>query len=151
MSSSIVHSMAPTDIRENWWDKSNKLDSFANSSVNDIFGANETNGSSFSASLENILARADEISANNGLNVSRAAPTTVTGEAVTFEELINSENAQIREFAVLDQQPLSPDWAVLKNANPVTPSNFKALNGLSDGLMLSQRFANALYAVQLDQ
>ena len=42
MSSSIVNSMAPTDIRENWWDKSNKLDSFANSSVNDIFGANET-------------------------------------------------------------------------------------------------------------
>ena len=78
MSSSIVNSMAPTDIRENWWDKSNKLDSFANSSVNNIFGANETNGSSFSASLENILARADEISANNGLNVSRAAPTTVT-------------------------------------------------------------------------
>lgn len=135
--------MAPTDIRENWWDKSNKLDSFANSTVNDV----PANGQSFSSSLENILARADEISANDGLNISRAAPTTVTGDAVTFEELINSENAQIREFAVLDQQPLSPDWAVLKNANPVTPSNFKALNGLSDGLMLSQRFANALYAV----
>ena len=143
MSSSIVHSMAPTDIRENWWDKSNKLDSFANSAVNDV----PANSQSFSSSLENILARADEISANDGLNISRAAPTTVTGNAVTFEELINSENAQIREFAVLDQQPLSPDWAVLKNANPVTPSNFKALNGLSDGLMLSQRFANALYAV----
>ena len=147
MSSSIVHSIAPSDIRENWWDKSNKLDSLANSPASGVLGVNQPSGPSFSSSLENILARAEEVSASDGINMSRAAPTTVTGEAVTFEELINSENAQIREFAVLDQQPLSADWAILKNTNPVTPDNFKALNGLSDGLMLSQRFANAIYAV----
>ena len=107
----------------------------------------EAHFSSFSESLENILARSDSIVNNEGLNIAQAAPTTVTGEAVTFEELINSENEQIREFAVLDQQPLSPDWTCVKNANPVTPSNFKAINGLSDGLMLSQRFANAIYSV----
>ena len=93
------------------------------------------------------MARSDIITQGDGLNVSRAAPTTVTGSSVTFEELINSENAQIREFAVLDQQPLSPDWAVVKTLHPVTPSNFKAIYGLSDGVMLSQRFANAIYAV----
>ena len=112
-----------------------------------LLGTEGAKQPSFSESLESILARAEDITASNGLNIERAAPTTVTGEAVTFEELINSENAQIREFAVLDQQPLSPDWSVLKTANPVVPSNFKALTGLSDGLMLSQRFANAIYSV----
>ena len=147
MSNALINAVGSPNVRENWWDKSNKIDGFAQSPMSEVFGTEASSGTSFSASLENILSRAEDISAADGMNISRAAPTTVTGEAVTFEELINSENAQIREFAVLDQQPLSPDWDVLKAQNPVTPSNFKALNGLSDGLMLSQRFANALYAV----
>ena len=126
MSSSGLRQVIPS---ENW---NGKLDNGAHNQLTNIF--DKTQQSSFSQSLE-------------GLNVSRAAPTTVTGSSVTFEELINSENAQIREFAVLDQQPLSPDWAVLKTLHPVTPSNFKAIYGLSDGVMLSQRFANAIYAV----
>lgn len=146
MSSSLTTNMIPAETREVWWDKANKLDSLsnANGSGNSIA---TTSGSSFSSSLESLLARSDAFAVNNGSNVSQAAPTSVTGDSVTFEELINSQNAQIREFAVLDQQPLSQDWSVLGNVNPVTPSNFKALDGLSDGLMLSQRFANAIYAV----
>lgn len=148
MSSSLVSHVVPSDIQhDNWWDRSNALDRLANNTLPEVLGGTAPKQQSFSESLENILSRADAITNNDGLNIAQAAPTTVTGEAVTFEELINSENAQIREFAVLDQQPLSPDWSVLKNANPVVPSNFKALSGLSDGLMLSQRFANAIYAV----
>lgn len=143
MSSSLVNNVAPSEVRS--WEQNSKLDLSTQRQLTDIFGrANQT---SFSQSLESILARSDAIYEGEGLNVSRAAPTTVTGDAITFEELINSENAQIREFAILDQQPLSPDWAILKNANPITPSNFKAIAGLSDGIMLSQRFANAIYAV----
>ncbi len=143
MSSSLVNNVAPSEVRS--WEQNSKLDLSTQRQLTDIFGrANQT---SFSQSLESILARSDAIYEGEGLNISRAAPTTVTGDAITFEELINSENAQIREFAILDQQPLSPDWAILKNANPITPSNFKAIAGLSDGIMLSQRFANAIYAV----
>ena len=128
MSSSGLRQVIPS---ENW---NGKLDNGAHNQLTNIF--DKTQQSSFSQSLESLLARSDIIT-----------PTTVTGSSVTFEELINSENAQIREFAVLDQQPLSPDWAVLKTLHPVTPSNFKAIYGLSDGVMLSQRFANAIYAV----
>ena len=147
MSSSLVSQVT----QESWWDKSNALDKLSTSTLPESLraqlGTSESNGASFSASLENILARSDAITNSDGLNIAQAAPTTVTGEAVTFEELINSQNAQIREFAVLDQQPLSQDWSILKTANPVTPSNFKAIEGLGDCLMLSQRFANAIYAV----
>lgn len=141
MSSSSLRQVIPPS--ENW---NGKLDNNgAHNQLTNIF--DKTQQTSFSQSLESLLARSDIITQGDGLNVSRAAPTTVTGSSVTFEELINSENAQIREFAVLDQQPLSPDWAVLKTLHPVTPSNFKAIYGLSDGVMLSQRFANAIYAV----
>lgn len=148
MSSSMLTQMQPTD-RENWWEqRSSKLvSSSSNFGVQNGFGIQEAAGPSFSQSLENILARSDMALANNGMDMAQSAPTTVTGEAVTFEELINSQNAQIREFAVLDQQPLSSDWGILGNTNPVTPSNFKALQGLSDSLMMSQRFANAIVAV----
>lgn len=149
MSSSMLTQMQPTD-RENWWEqRSSKLGSSSSSTYGGVqsFGLQESSGPSFSQSLENILARSDLAAANNGVDLAQSAPTTVTGEAVTFEELINSQNAQIREFAVLDPQPLSQDWGILGNANPVTPSNFKALQGLSDSLMMSQRFANAIVAV----
>lgn len=135
---SLGHVVQP----ENW---SGKLDHGANNQLTNIF--DKTKQTSFSQSLESLLARSDIITQGDGLRVSRAAPTTVTGTSVTFEELINSENEQIREFAVLDQQPLSPDWSVLKTLHPVTPQNFKAIYSLSDGVMLSQRFANAIYAV----
>ena len=147
MSSSLVSNVAPADSQESWWEKANTIDKLAANSLPDPLLPARPKETSFSESLENILARSDSIVNNEGLNIAQAAPTTVTGEAVTFEELINSENEQIREFAVLDQQPLSPDWAVLKTLHPVTPSNFKAIYGLSDGVMLSQRFANAIYAV----
>ena len=147
MSSSLVSNVAPADSQESWWEKANTIDKLAANSLPDPLLPARPKETSFSESLENILARSDSIVNNEGLNIAQAAPTTVTGEAVTFEELINSENEQIREFAVLDQQPLSPDRSCVKNANPVTPSNFKAINGLSDGLMLSQRFANAIYSV----
>lgn len=148
MSSSLLTQMQPAD-RENWWEqRSNKLAGSSSSFGSQIgFGIQESAGPSFSQSLESILARSDLAAANNGMDLTQSAPTTVTGEAVTFEELINSRNAQIREFAVLDQQPLSQDWGILGNTNPVTPSNFKALQGLSDGLMMSKRFANAIVAV----
>lgn len=146
MSSSLVSNVAPADSQESWWEKANTIDKLAANSLPDPLLPARPKETSFSESLENILARSDSIVNNEGLNIAQAAPTTVTGEAVTFEELINSENEQIREFAVLDQQPLSPDWICVKNANPVTPSNFKAITGLSDGLMLSQRFANAIYS-----
>lgn len=145
MSSSITTNMLPVESREAWWDRANRLDSLSTNGAGN--SVESTSGSSFSSSLESLLARSDAFAVNDGARVNQAAPTSVTGDSVTFEELINSQNAQIREFAVLDQQPLSQDWSVLGNVNPVTPSNFKALDGLSDGLMLSQRFANAIYAV----
>lgn len=148
MSSTMLTQMQPTD-RENWWEqRSSKLGSSSSSNFGvQSFGLQTPSRPSFSQSLESILARSDLAAANNGMDLAQSAPTTVTGEAVTFEELINSQNAQIREFAVLDQQPLSQDWAILGNTNPVTPSNFKALQSLSDSLMMSQRFANAIVAV----
>ena len=139
MSSAVVQQVNP------WAEANAKVDSSTQNQLNNIFSSDKK--VSFSQSLESILTRSDIITEGDGLNVSRAAPTTVTGTSVTFEELINSENEQIREFAVLDQQPLSPDWDVLRTLTPVIPNNFKAIHGLSDGIMLSQRFANAIYAV----
>ena len=91
---SIVNSMAPTDIRENWWDKSNKLDSFANSSVNDIFGANETNRYPLVLFLLNMLARADGSFSRQWFELSACRTNYCHWRSGNFEELINSENAQ---------------------------------------------------------
>lgn len=148
MSNAILGHMLPATDRDSWWDKSNRFDnSVQNNQGSNALTTLNNPSNSFSQSLESILSRSDSFAVNKGSDFSQSAPSSVSGEAVTFEELINSQNAQIREFAVLDQQPLSNDWSVLSNANPVTPSNFKALQGLSDGLMLSQRFANAIVAV----
>ena len=98
MSSSLVSPVAAEKSQDSWWDKANTIDKLAANSLPDPLLAPRPKETSFSESLENILARSDSIVNNEGLNIAQAAPTTVTGEAVTFQSL----------RATLRQSPVYP-------------------------------------------